>query len=210
MQIIESESTVCIVEEHAAGGDLLKKIKKQSRINEIEARFYFRQLIEALMYLKKIEVVHRDLKCENLFLDACDNIKLGDFGFSRMMRNGDESHTFCGSRAYVAPEVLRSRAYSGYTVDLWSAGVVLFVMITGLMPYDDRFPRKMVEKQMQHRVTFPSRITLSDDVKQLIFAMLHPVPSERIPYDEIVQSAWLALTPYQFRSSSNIEQISPS
>uniref|UniRef100_A0A915A4C6 Protein kinase domain-containing protein n=2 Tax=Parascaris univalens TaxID=6257 RepID=A0A915A4C6_PARUN len=152
-EIIQSESIVCIAQEYAAGGDLLKKIKKQGRINEDHSRFYFRQLVEALMYLKKIEVVHRDLKCENLFLDLCDNIKLGDFGFSRIMHNGDESHTFCGSRAYVAPEVLRSRSYSGFTVDLWSAGVVLFVMVTGLMPYDDRYPKKMVEKQMQHRYT---------------------------------------------------------
>ncbi|VDK25682.1 unnamed protein product [Anisakis simplex] len=152
LQLLEISPFTCMIEEYAANGDLLQRIKRYGGIEEDESRFYFRQLIEALSYLQSVEVVHRDLKCENVFLDTCDNIKLGDFGFSRYMRAGDESKTFCGSRAYTAPEVLRSRPYSGNTVDIWSAGVVLYVMVTGLMPYDDRHPKKMLIKQLQHRL----------------------------------------------------------
>ncbi|KHN76274.1 Testis-specific serine/threonine-protein kinase 1, partial [Toxocara canis] len=197
--LVEIHPFTCMVQEYAGNGDLLQKIKKYGFIQEDDSRFYFRQLIEALVYLKSLEVVHRDLKCENVFLDSCDNVKLGDFGFSRYMHAGDESRTFCGSRAYTAPEVLRSRPYSGFAVDIWSAGVVLYVMVTGLMPYDDRYPRKMLAKQLQHRITFPSRRPLSEEVKRLIFEMLHPVPTKRKQYPQIIKSPWLINTPYRMR-----------
>uniref|UniRef100_A0A915ATX1 Protein kinase domain-containing protein n=2 Tax=Parascaris univalens TaxID=6257 RepID=A0A915ATX1_PARUN len=204
--LIEIHPFTCMVEEYAANGDLLQKIKRYGRINEDDSKFYFRQLIEALIYLKSLEVVHRDLKCENVFLDSCDNVKLGDFGFSRYMHEGDESRTFCGSRAYTAPEVLRSRPYKGFAVDIWSAGVVLYVMVTGLMPYDDRYPKKMLLKQLQHRITFPSKRTLSDEVKRLIFEMLHPVPTKRKQYPDIIKCSWLVNTTYRMRIE---EKLSP-
>uniref|UniRef100_A0A915PH18 Protein kinase domain-containing protein n=1 Tax=Setaria digitata TaxID=48799 RepID=A0A915PH18_9BILA len=119
------------------------------------------------------------------------------------MLDNDASHTFCGSRAYAPPEILRSQPYTGFTVDLWSVGVVLFVMVTGLMPYDDRNPRKMLLKQLQHRLTFPRKILISEEVKTLIYEILHPIPSQRKQYSDIVQSAWLADTPYKFRTRSS-------
>ncbi|VDN55342.1 unnamed protein product [Dracunculus medinensis] len=189
-----------MVEEFAANGDLLKKIKSIERIDENESRFLFRQLTEALMYLQSIRVVHRDIKCENIFLDSHDNVKLGDFGFSRMMRLNDKSNTFCGSRAYAAPEVLSSKPYSGFTVDLWSAGIVLYIMVTGLMPYDDRNLKKMLEKQLRHRVTFPKTVELSSEVKHLISEILHPYPTQRKAYPEIIRSSWLINTPYRIRT----------
>ncbi|CAG9530638.1 unnamed protein product [Cercopithifilaria johnstoni] len=202
-EVIDCGSTVFIIQEYAGGRDLLYQIKKKERLSENISKFLFRQLLEALMYLKTLEIAHRDLKCENIFLDICGNIKLGDFGFSRLMHSNDISHTFCGSRAYVPPEVLRSQPYTGFFVDLWSAGVVLFVMVTGLMPYDDQNPRRMLSKQLQHRLTFPRKILLSEEVKTLIYEILHPIPSQRKQYSDILISTWLADTPYKFRTTNN-------
>ncbi|VDK86827.1 unnamed protein product [Onchocerca ochengi] len=181
-------------------GDLLQRIKKNDRINENEGRFFFRQLIEALVYLKSINIAHRDIKCENVLLDNCDNVKLGDFGFARFMKVDELSHTFCGSRAYVAPELLRSHPYNGFLADIWSTGILLYVMVTGFMPYDDRNIGKMLEKQLQHRITFPRRRSLSAEVKELICTMVHPEPLKRRPYHEVIKSSWLANTKYELRS----------
>ncbi|KAK5977272.1 Testis-specific serine/threonine-protein kinase 3, partial [Trichostrongylus colubriformis] len=144
--------TRIFVTEYCDGGDLLHKIKKTKRVPEPEAKALFRQLIEALIYLQKLHIVHRDLKCENVFLDHHENVKLGDFGFARYLKPHEKSSTFCGSRAYVAPEILRGIAYTGQTVDIWSAGVVLYITVTGVMPFDDRNPQKMVDRQLRHRI----------------------------------------------------------
>ncbi|EJD75162.1 CAMK/TSSK protein kinase [Loa loa] len=199
-EIINEEPYVCFIQEYAMHGDLLQRIKKNDRIDEEEGRFYFRQLIEALTYLKSISIAHRDIKCENVLLDNCDNVKLSDFGFARFMNADEVSHTFCGSRAYVAPELLRSCPYNGFLADIWSAGILLYVMVTGFMPYDDRNITKMLEKQLQHRITFPRRRNLSVEVKELIYSMVHPEPLKRRPYHEVILSTWLADTKYELRS----------
>uniref|UniRef100_A0A1I7WMG6 Protein kinase domain-containing protein n=1 Tax=Heterorhabditis bacteriophora TaxID=37862 RepID=A0A1I7WMG6_HETBA len=152
LQVLDINHYSIFVTEFCDGGDLLQKIKKSRRIPESESKLIFRQLIEALMYLQLNEIVHRDLKCENVFLDKHENVKLGDFGFARYLRKDEKANTFCGSRAYVAPEILRAISYTGQTVDIWSAGIVLYVMVTGVMPYDDRHPQKMVERQLGHKI----------------------------------------------------------
>ncbi|VDO85258.1 unnamed protein product, partial [Heligmosomoides polygyrus] len=139
-QVVDISHYVIFITEFCDGGALLQKIKKSKRVPEPEAKVLFRQLIEALIYLQRCNIVHRDLKCENVFLDRHENVKLGDFGFARYLKPNEKANTFCGSRAYVAPEILRAIAYSDQTVDVWSAGVVLYVMVTGVMPYDDRNP----------------------------------------------------------------------
>ncbi|KJH52790.1 kinase domain protein [Dictyocaulus viviparus] len=175
-----------------------RKSKKQKEVPESDARLIFRQLIEALIYLQRCDIVHRDLKCENVFLDLYDNVKLGDFGFARYLKPNEKANTFCGSRAYVAPEILRAIAYTGQTVDIWSAGVVLYVMVTGVMPYDDRNPQKMVERQLGHRLRFP-KMELSVQVKTLIYEILHPYPPSRPTYKAICSSDWLKNTPYMLK-----------
>ncbi|MFH4981954.1 hypothetical protein AB6A40_008663 [Gnathostoma spinigerum] len=199
--IIEMGAYICFLEEFGSRGDLLSLIKKEKRLEEEKGKFIFRQMVDALQYLEQMRVVHRDLKCENIVFDDCDNIKISDFGFSRYMLPGEKSRTFCGSRAYAAPEILRSQPYSGFGVDIWSAGVILYVMLVGLMPYDETKPRKMLEKQMRHRLSFPSRVNLTFEAKILIFDMLHPQPDKRKQCKDIIQTNWLKDTPYRVLSS---------
>uniref|UniRef100_A0A914XP03 Protein kinase domain-containing protein n=1 Tax=Plectus sambesii TaxID=2011161 RepID=A0A914XP03_9BILA len=205
--LLDAGPVVCLVQEYAEHGDLLRLIKRRRRLPETDARPLFRQLIEALEYLRRQEIAHRDVKCENVFLDRNDNVKLGDFGFARWMRAADVSKTFCGSRAYVAPEILRAEPYSGSGCDIWSAGVVLYVMVTGVMPYDDRNPRHMIEKQLQHRVTFPRFLghLISHDARLLVYIMLHPDPTRRAKYADIVNSAWLVHTSAELRTARVVE-----
>ncbi|XGW29945.1 hypothetical protein V3C99_009178 [Haemonchus contortus] len=200
-QVLDIDHFRIFITEYCDGGDLLIKIKKMKRIPEQEARGIFRQLIEALIYLQKCDIVHRDLKCENVLLDRHENVKLGDFGFARYLKPHEKANTFCGSRAYVAPEILRAIAYTGQTVDIWSAGVVLYVMVTGVMPYDDRNPQKMVDRQLRHRVRFP-KIELSVQVRTLIYEILHPYPPSRPTYNAICSSDWLKNTPYVFKGAA--------
>ncbi|VDK17586.1 unnamed protein product, partial [Anisakis simplex] len=198
--IICSGPIVCLVQEYATNGDLLHRIKCKKRLNEDESRFFFRQIIEALKYLKSIRVAHRDLKCENILLDAFDNVKLCDFGFARHLNDGEFSRTFCGSRAYAAPEILRQIPYNGFSVDVWSAAVVLYIMITGVMPFNFDNPKKMLKKQMKHRLSFPKLIFLSDEVKELIYDMLNPSPTERLTYEDVLNSKWLSSAPFVMRT----------
>ncbi|KAK6746872.1 hypothetical protein RB195_000239 [Necator americanus] len=201
-QVVDISHYVIFITEYCDGGDLLQKIKKTKRVPENEAKILFRQLVEALIYLQRSNIVHRDLKCENVLLDRHENVKLGDFGFARYLKQNEKANTFCGSRAYVAPEILRAIAYSGQTVDIWSAGVVLYVMVTGVMPYDDRNPQKMVERQLGHKLRFP-KIEISVQVKTLIYEILHPFPPSRPTYKAICASDWLKNTPYMLKGGKD-------
>ncbi len=110
-EILDHGSFTTFVSEYAEGGDLLEAIRARKRLTEIQSRFLFRQLIEALNYLHARHIIHRDVKCENIFLDKFGNIKLGDFGFTRKLGPDDLSKTFCGSTAYAAPEITMGKAY---------------------------------------------------------------------------------------------------
>ncbi|VDN04881.1 unnamed protein product, partial [Thelazia callipaeda] len=188
---------VCIVQDYTDKGDLLRKIRRLKKVNEREGKLHFRQLLEAMKYLKMMEVVHRDIKCENILLDSCENIKITDFGFARLLKIGEKSRTFCGSRAYLAPEIIRAQPYDGFVSDMWSAGIVLYVMTTGMMPYDDKNVKKMLERQLQRRIAYPRSIVISAEVRRLIFDILNPIPGKRPTIDEVIRSKWLAGVPYR-------------
>uniref|UniRef100_A0AC35UFH8 Protein kinase domain-containing protein n=1 Tax=Rhabditophanes sp. KR3021 TaxID=114890 RepID=A0AC35UFH8_9BILA len=197
--IIKTPEYVCLVEEFAQNGDLLHKIKAEKCISDMESKFMFRQMMEGLKYLEELNIVHRDLKCENIFLDKCGNLKIGDFGFARHLPQGVTSNTFCGSRAYVALEILRATMYTGHAVDIWSAGVILYIMLTGCMPFNERKPKEMVLLQMKRRISYPRNSTVSSAARELIYEMLHPDPSLRITNHQIITSAWLKDTKFEVR-----------
>jgi serine/threonine protein kinase len=189
-QIFQTTNCTALIQEYCQNGDLLTLIRKKKRIDEVEARFLFRQLIEAMKYLSQKYIVHRDIKCENIFLDGYNNAKLGDFGFARFLYPEEDTDTHCGSKAYVAPELLQGLRYASNAGDIWSAGVVLFATLTGKMPYDDRKPVEMFAKQMRHSIPFPTNV-ISPDAQKLIRSMVHPDRRLRATIDEIISSDWL-------------------
>ncbi|KAM8960719.1 testis-specific serine/threonine-protein kinase 1-like [Pelodytes ibericus] len=191
-----SDGKVYIIMELGAQGDLLDFIKSRGPLTENLARKMFRQLVTAVKYCHDMDIVHRDLKCENLLLDKEFNIKLSDFGFSRRLCHNSVgmlnlSNTFCGSAAYAAPEVLQGIPYQPKVYDMWSLGVILYIMVCGTMPYDDSNIKKMLRIQKEHRVHFPHSKQISHSCKDLIYRILHPDVTHRLKADEVLTHIWI-------------------
>ncbi|XP_063221011.1 testis-specific serine/threonine-protein kinase 3-like isoform X2 [Bacillus rossius redtenbacheri] len=141
-EAIETTRRVYIIMEEAQNGTLLDLIRNQNYLSEDRARRIFTQILDVMEYCYSLGIVHRDIKCENLLLDQGFNIKLTDFGFARGGMFPEDgrprmSESFCGSYAYAAPEVLTGQRHDPYLSDVWSAGVVLYAMVFGRMPFND-------------------------------------------------------------------------
>ncbi|KAF8794628.1 testis-specific serine/threonine-protein kinase 1-like [Argiope bruennichi] len=175
--------------------DLLGYVRSRGRLNEKEARKFFEQMVSAMKYLHGLNIAHRDLKCENIMIDDNFKIKIIDFGFCRSTVDSSGrrrlSETFCGSTAYAAPEVLQGLPYNPMMYDVWSLGCVLYIMTTGMMPYDDSHIRKMVQHQLKRQIKFPANYVMSHSLKDLIRHMLEPDVTKRLTMDRVARSAWL-------------------
>ena len=121
--------------EYICAGDLLTYIKKRSKLTEPVAKFIFKQIILGIKYIHDKSIIHRDIKLDNILLDLDNNIKICDFGVSRKINKGDIMFEQCGTPAYIAPEILINKGYEGFGVDIWSAGVVLYAMLSGTVPF---------------------------------------------------------------------------
>ncbi len=121
--------------EYVNGGDLLSYIRKRRRLTEPIAKNIFKQIINAIQHLHSQYIVHRDVKLENILIDSNNLVKLCDFGVSKEIKKGDMLTNKCGTLAYIAPEILKGNKYEGFGVDIWSAGVVLYAMLSGTVPF---------------------------------------------------------------------------
>lgn len=191
-ELIEFHNKVYIAMEHAGHGDLLEFIKLRGAVAEEKARVMFSQMAQAINYLHSQNIVHRDLKCENLLLDNGNNIKVSDFGFARTFDAGDISKTFCGSAAYAAPEILRGQPYHLPLHDIWAMGVILYIMVCGSMPYDDSNIKKMVKDQMERKVAFSKSKNIPDICKNLVHKILEVDIKKRYTMSQIFDHPWLA------------------
>uniref|UniRef100_A0A2P2MGM5 non-specific serine/threonine protein kinase n=3 Tax=Rhizophora mucronata TaxID=61149 RepID=A0A2P2MGM5_RHIMU len=190
-EVIGSRTKIFIVLEFVTGGELFDKIVNHGRMREEEARRYFQQLINAVDYCHSRGVFHRDLKPENLLLDAYGNLKVSDFGLSALsqqVRDDGLLHTTCGTPNYVAPEVLNDRGYDGATADLWSCGVILFVLVAGYLPFDDSNLMILYKKISAAEFTCPP--WLSFEARKLITRILDANPMTRITIPEILEDEW--------------------
>ncbi|UYV74271.1 hypothetical protein LAZ67_11002760 [Cordylochernes scorpioides] len=174
-RVLETAEIVFIFMDYAERGDLLDCIRRNGRLPEASVRRYFTQLVRAVQYLHSKQITHRDLKCENVLITQDDNIKLTDFGFSRKCVDPETgrrvlSQTFCGSTAYAAPEVLQGMSYNPMMYDVWSLGCILFIMLTGTMPFDDSNLKKMIRHQLEKRFKYPQSVSseISRECRALI------------------------------------------
>lgn len=160
-EILTIQNVVFIFMELAEGGDLLDYLKKRGAIAERKAQVWFTQIAEALQYMHRLGVAHRDLKSENILIDKHGNAKFTDFGFSRNVFDAKLgkrvlSETYCGSAAYVAPEVLRGQPYNAIIADIWGLGVVFYVMVNNALPFDDRDLATLIRNQIKQKWFFNS------------------------------------------------------
>ncbi|KAK4764946.1 hypothetical protein SAY86_026036 [Trapa natans] len=193
-ELMGSKTKIYMVLEFVTGGELFDKIVNHGRMREDEARRYFQQLINTVDYCHSRGVYHRDLKPENLLLDSYGNLKVSDFGLSALSQQvGDDGllHTSCGTPNYVAPEVLNDRGYDGATADLWSCGVILFVLLAGYLPFDDSNLINLYKKISTAEFTYPP--WLSFGVMKLMSQILDPNPMTRIMVSEILEDQWFKI-----------------
>uniref|UniRef100_A0A673I872 non-specific serine/threonine protein kinase n=1 Tax=Sinocyclocheilus rhinocerous TaxID=307959 RepID=A0A673I872_9TELE len=188
-EVIETEKTLFLVMEYASGGEVFDYLVAHGRMKEREARAKFRQIVSAVQYCHQKHIVHRDLKAENLLLDADMNIKIADFGFSNEFMVGNKLDTFCGSPPYAAPELFQGKKYDGPEVDVWSLGVILYTLVSGSLPFDGQNLKELRERVLRGKYRIP--FYMSTDCESLLKRFLVLNPAKRGTLEQIMKERWI-------------------
>lgn len=189
--VIRENGYTCLILELGAGGELFDYVMNSGKVPEDEARSMFRQILSGLQYCHSNLVAHRDLKPENLLLDEYGNIKISDFGLSNVLKPGSLFSTWCGSPIYTPPEVVLRQQYNGISMDIWSLGVVLYVLVTGGMPWRlESNVVKNIDDLIAGNYEIPDFLRVSDDCRDLIGMMLLADSSKRATLETIMNHKW--------------------
>ncbi|XP_016109722.1 serine/threonine-protein kinase MARK2-like isoform X6 [Sinocyclocheilus grahami] len=189
-EVIETDKSLYLVMEYASGGEVFDYLVAHGRMKEKEARAKFRQIVSAVQYCHQKCIVHRDLKAENLLLDADMNIKIADFGFSNEFTLGNKLDTFCGSPPYAAPELFQGKKYDGPEVDVWSLGVILYTLVSGSLPFDGQNLKELRERVLRGKYRIP--FYMSTDCENLLKKFLILNPTKRGSLEQqIMKDRWM-------------------
>ncbi|XP_072906889.1 serine/threonine-protein kinase MARK1 isoform X11 [Hemitrygon akajei] len=188
-EVIETEKTLYLIMEYASGGEVFDYLVAHGRMKEKEARAKFRQIVSSVEYCHQKCIVHRDLKAENLLLDADMNIKIADFGFSNEFTIGSKLDTFCGSPPYAAPELFQGKKYDGPEVDVWSLGVILYTLVSGSLPFDGQNLKELRERVLRGKYRIP--FYMSTDCENLLKKLLVLNPAKRGSLEQIMKDRWM-------------------
>lgn len=190
----ESERHIYLVLEYCAGGDLSQLIRRIGRLSEAMALRFTKQLAAGLKYLRDRQLIHRDLKPQNLLLtkpSADADLKIADFGFARYVQLAEMADTLCGSPLYMAPEILRYQKYDA-KVDLWSVGAILYEMVVGKPPFTGANHVELLRRIETQELRFPPlEPPLSPELHHLLARLLRRAPADRIGFDEFFAHPWL-------------------
>ncbi|XP_001663093.2 serine/threonine-protein kinase SIK3 homolog [Aedes aegypti] len=213
-EVIESRNKIYLVTEHAARGEIFDHLVANGRMKEEEASRIFSQIISAVDYCHSKGIVHRDLKAENVLLDNEMNVKLADFGFSNTFSEGINLRTWCGSPPYAAPEVFQGVEYDGPKSDIWSLGVVLYVLVCGALPFDGATLHDLRSVVIAGKFRIP--FFMSQECEHLIRHMLVVEPEKRYTLKQIANHKWLEMynaipmlekASYQTTEGTNLDTI---
>lgn len=174
--------------EYASGKELFDYIVLKQRLTDAEACKIFLQIMSGIEYLHKLRIVHRDLKPENLLLDQKKEIKIADFGLSNLYSKGELLKTACGSPCYAAPEMINGKKYSGLQVDIWSSGIILYAMLCGYLPFEDKNNDRLYKKITEGKFSIPPY--LSDVAVDLLRRILNTDPTKRYNIQQIRAHPW--------------------
>ncbi|KAL3124985.1 hypothetical protein niasHT_009284 [Heterodera trifolii] len=179
--------------DYAKKGDLHTYLERHGPLDETTCRAWMRQVIDGVSYLHRNRIAHRDLKPENILLFEGGVLKITDYGFAKQCAVGDMSSTFCGTRNYKAPELLRKRRYDPFKPDVWSLGVVCFVMLTNTMPFSsDVSRRQMVKEQRNSQYKFPDHLVVSSQCRGAIDTILTFDPEQRPSIFDVSSLPWFS------------------
>jgi len=189
---LEDKEKLYLVLELAAGGDLFEKIQDVGGFSEADARSYFKQIMDGLNHCHEKNIIHRDLKPENLLLGSNNYLKISDFGLSNIISDKNQMlKTHCGSEKYAAPEVMQNQdPYVGKPVDVWSCGVILYIMVAGAFPFvEPTLACDLFKSLTDKKFQFPKH--LSAELVDLLSKCWIIDPASRITVPEIMQHSWL-------------------
>lgn len=207
--VYESKHHMYIVMEKLSGGELFERIVGKPRFSEVDAAKIIRPLLESVAYLHDLGIVHRDLKPENILCgDNLEDLKIADFGLSKMLLPKERMDTACGTLSYVAPEVLTMQGY-GQEADLWSVGVIMFLLLCGKLPFDGANHDDIIRCTIQGELRVSPAIwnKLSDDARSLIQALLNRNPRERISARDALRHPFIfSNCPYHRKTPSVVSE----
>ncbi|KAK7143430.1 hypothetical protein R3I93_014553 [Phoxinus phoxinus] len=206
-EVLETPSRLYLVLEFAGGGDLHTRISSGGKLSDRESKIVFAQVLSAVKYMHENNIIHRDLKAENVLYTTNSCIKVADFGFSKRVKNHNQAlDTFCGSPPYAAPELFKDDSYIGPPVDVWAMGVLLFFMVTGTLPFRADTVAKLRQSVLDGAYVLPTWV--SAPCQRLIRGILKPEPLERCALDQMLGCEWL-LPVELFRPIPPLYQLNP-
>ncbi|TKA51046.1 hypothetical protein B0A53_05841 [Rhodotorula sp. CCFEE 5036] len=193
LDVWETGSELYLIMEYVEGGELFDYLVRRKRLHADEARHYFQQIISGVDYCHRFNICHRDLKPENLLLDSEKNIKIADFGMAALEREGRLLETSCGSPHYASPEIVAGENYHGSSSDIWSCGIILYALLTGVLPFDHGDIRTLLSLVKRGEYYMPPE--LPTDAQDLIRKMLVVDPEKRIKMDDVLRHPWVTRKP---------------
>ena len=185
IEIFQNPKYIFIVLEYANGGDLLNYLKTKGKFKESEYRKILQQIIDALEYIHEHRILHRDIKLDNVLLTKSGLVKICDFGISRKMYRNDPVYEHIGTPAYIAPEIVKEKGYSGFGADIWSLGVMTYMALTGNVPFKGNTIEELHQSILKKEVTFTDKTNLSAPMKKAIRGMLIKDPRRRMSLKDI-------------------------
>ncbi|EGR28152.1 protein kinase domain protein [Ichthyophthirius multifiliis] len=191
--VFEDNENVYILLEICTNNTLNELIKNRKRLTELEVQCYILQIISALIYLHKNQIIHRDLKLGNLFLSEKLEIKIGDFGLATKLKFlNEKKNTICGTPNYIAPEILEGNIGHSFEVDIWSLGVIIYTLIIGKPPYETPDVKSTYKRIKQNKYSFPESVPISDAAKNLIKSILQLQPFQRPTLNQILEHPFIS------------------
>ncbi|KAJ8004160.1 hypothetical protein DPEC_G00155900 [Dallia pectoralis] len=207
-QVMETDDMLYMVMEYARNGEMFDLLSSSGRLCESDARKKFWQILLAVDYCHSNHIIHRDLKAENLLLDSNMDIKVADFGFGNFFSKGELLSTWCGSPPYAAPEVFEGREYEGPPLDIWSLGVVLYVLVCGVLPFEGPSLAALSQRVREGRFRIP--FFMSQECENLVRRMLVIDPAKRITVAQIKKHRWMKVDPHVTAAHPEMPQQTPS
>ena len=207
LEVFEDDDYILITMEYINGGNLFSFVKKRRKLSEKTAKYLFKQIILGIQHIHSHKIVHRDIKLENILIDLNNNIKICDFGIGKILTYKKQLlYDKCGTPMYMAPEILlssKNHGYEGYPVDIWSAGISLYIMLSGTLPFNlknnesssmDESSENNIELQYSIINNEPKRIEkISDEARDLLNGLLNKNPNKRLTIEQILNHPWLQM-----------------